>query len=293
MKILAVSGGIDSMVLMESFRGNSEVVVAHFNHGTRPSANEDEEFVRKWAGIYGFKFISKKGRLGERVSEERARAERYRFLKQVADEEGGTIVTAHHREDVIESIAINLLRGTGWRGVAVMGREEIERPMIKMSRAEIYRRAAEKGIHFRQDPTNVEDRYLRNRVREKLAEQEGSPTEHSKETSRQDGRPKEVAGWRERISELRERQLALEREVDETIKELLPEDGRYQRAWFSNLEDEVAMEILRAGLLRAGASATRLQIREFLEAIRTYAPEKKFNLPGDRLVTLHKTYFVL
>lgn len=270
-KVLAVSGGIDSMVLLDSFRGDSEVVVAHFNHGTRVSAKDDAEFVARKAREYGFDFVLGEAKLGENVSEEVARRERYRFLRQVAGD--GVIVTAHHREDVIESVIINLFRGTGWRGLAVMSREGVSRPMIKVSRAEIYRQAAERGICFRQDPTNVEDGYLRNRVRERLAVVPGE--------------------WREKVSELRERQVEIKREVDKIIGEILPGDRVYQREWFRDLDEGVAMEILRAGLLRAGVRATRVQIREFLEAIKTYAPEKKFNLPGDRLVTLHKTYFIL
>ncbi len=272
-KIIGVSGGIDSMLLMWRYRDAPGVVVAHFNHGTRPSADDDEAFVRKMAKRYGLKCVVGRAKLGEEVSEARARRARYDFLKEVAQKYDGEIVVAHHLDDLVESVAINLLRGTGWRGLAVMGNSQVSRPLIGLSKHEIYREASRAGIEYRQDPTNMEDNYLRNRVRER--------TEFLAEEKKVE------------LGRLRERQIELRDEVDEIVSGWLPKDGRYQRGWFLQMEDEVALELLRAGLLRAGISATRPQIRSFLEAIREYQPEKIFNLPGGRLVKLHRTYFCL
>ena len=171
-KILAVSGGIDSMVLLERFfRAEPEnIVVAHFNHGTRISADLDEQFVFSRCKELKVPFETMKIMLGEGVSEELARQKRYDFLYHVANKYGGEIYTAHHLDDLIESIAINLIRGTGWRGLTPFSDNRIHRPFIEMGfyKVDILRFAAENKVLFREDPTNATDDYLRNRVRLKL-----------------------------------------------------------------------------------------------------------------------------
>lgn len=271
--ILAVSGGIDSMTMLWLYRDEPRVVVAHFNHGTRPSADEDEAFVRRVAEGYGLPFVSEKVALGEGVSEADARKVRYDFLRRVAKKYDGEIYIAHHLDDLAESVVINLLRGTGWRGLAVMNNQSVKRPLLYWDKRKIERTAGEAKLTFRQDPTNNEDEYLRNRVREKV----GSLTEKTKE----------------QLGRLRQRQVEIAGEIDELIDELLPEDRIYQREWFFNMDDRVAVEILRASLRRTGVLATRPQILDFLRAIREYKAGKVFNLPGGRLVKIYKTYFVL
>lgn len=271
--ILAVSGGIDSMTMLWLYRNEPRVVVAHFNHGTRSSADEDENFVRRVAEEYGRPFVSERAVLGEGVSEAEARKARYDFLRRVAEEYGGEVYVAHHLDDLVESVVINLLRGTGWRGLAVMNNQSVKRPLVYWDKRKIERTAGEAKLTFRQDPTNIEDGYLRNRVREKV----GGLTEEAKG----------------RLGELRQRQVEIAGEIDHLIDGLLPEDRIYQREWFSELDDGVAVEILRAGLRRVGILATRPQILDFLQAIREYSAGKIFNLPGGKLVKIYKTYFVL
>lgn len=267
------------MVLLDVFEAkhHGEYVVAHFDHGMRPSAVSDAEFVRKKAAELGAKFYLGEGHLGTSASEAEAREARYKFLREVAKKEGGKIVTAHHLNDLAETIAINLLRGTGWRGLAPFS-NEVLRPFVfgegALTRFNIYKIASEKGIAFRQDPTNNEDKYLRNRLRQSLLENF-------------------TAKDYVKLARLFERQTELRKEIEGLMAEILPEDGRYERRWFLGLDDDVAMEILRAGLARRGDFLTRPQLRDFLAAIREYTPEKKFNLPGGKLVTIHKNFFVL
>jgi len=92
-------------------------VVAHFNHGTRPSADDDQKFVQKKCAELNIEFFTEKANLGENASEETAREKRYAFLNKIALREKGEIYTAHHMDDLIESVVINLIRGTGWRGL--------------------------------------------------------------------------------------------------------------------------------------------------------------------------------
>lgn len=276
--VLAISGGIDSMVLLDEFnrRHPNDFVVAHFDHGMRPSSKTDAEFVRKKAGELGVKFYLGEGHLDAYASEAEARKARYDFLREVAKKENGTIVTAHHVNDLSETIAINLLRGTGWRGLAPFS-NDIVRPFLKerpLTRCDIYKIASKRGIAFRQDPTNSEDKYLRNRVRRRVSDN-FTATDY------------------EKMTELFKKQTKLRAEIEKITKEFLSEDGYYKRSFFVAVDDDIATEILRAGLLGANISLTRPQLLDFLKAIREYAPEKKFNLPGGKFVTMHRDFFVL
>lgn len=289
-KILAVSGGVDSMVMLDVFCRrfpSEELVVAHFNHGVRENASEDADFVRARADEYGVRFCGGEAELGPGASEAQAREKRYEFLLQVANQYGNaTIYTAHHLDDLIETVIINILRGTGWRGLAAMDRKGVHRPFLEteffyepMDRAAIIEYAAKRRLRFREDPSNSWDEYLRNRVRHGM---------------------NNVLSFAEkmRIYEQWQKQRTLRDEIDGIINGFLPEDGGYERKWFRGLDTEeglqkVAREILRAGLLKAGVTATRPQIEDFRSAILNYASGKSFNLPDDRLVKLGKEEFWL
>jgi tRNA(Ile)-lysidine synthase len=112
--VVAVSGGVDSVVLLDHLAGHPEyeLVVAHFDHGIRDDSREDEAFVRSLAEKYNVPFESKREDLGKQASEELARDRRYAFLRSVAGKHNAQIITAHHADDAVETIAINLLRGT-------------------------------------------------------------------------------------------------------------------------------------------------------------------------------------
>ncbi|MDR3297971.1 MAG: tRNA lysidine(34) synthetase TilS [Candidatus Nomurabacteria bacterium] len=276
-KILAVSGGVDSVVMLDMMRDDPDVVVAHFNHGIRGNSDEDEFFVRKLASEYGLPFQTEKENLREKCSEAMAREKRYAFLRRVAQEYNGEIYTAHHSDDLVESVIINLLRGTGWRGLSPMMGEGVVRPLLMWDKARVHRYAAERGLRWRQDPTNTEDSYLRNRVRELFGM-----------TRRQDGEEKFMM-----VVDLAMRQREIGKEISQVIVDILPDDSIFCRQWFREMEDGVAIEILRAALLRVGKTATRPQLAGFLLAIREYAAGKSFNLPDDVLVRFSKDEFVL
>ena len=274
--ILAVSGGVDSMALLAMY-AHADIVVAHIDHGTRKSSAEDADFVRRKCQELGMKFYETKLELGEGVSEELARKKRYEFLKTVQEKEGGTLCTAHHLDDVLESIAINLIRGTGWRGLTPFYGDELVRPFIvaKMRKRDVLKFAGEQNICFRQDPTNYEAAYLRNRVREKMAELD--------ETTRAD------------IIELFEKQNELRRKIEKLVTDLAKQTivGKnfHKKELFLAADEKVALEVLREICLMHGYSLTRKQLADFLSAIKTYAPHKRFNLPKNHFVTILKNYF--
>ena len=174
--LLTVSGGVDSMVMLSLFvRSGYDIGVAHCNFQLRgEEAEEDEVMVEEEAVKYGVPFYNirfdTKGemeRTGDSM-EMAARRLRYEWFRQLSEEHGYTVVaTAHHADDSIETFFINLLRGTGLRGLTgisvVNGR--IIRPLLFASRREILDYAHANGIRFREDSSNRSTKYLRNKIR--------------------------------------------------------------------------------------------------------------------------------
>lgn len=167
--LVAVSGGVDSVVLLDRLISQrASVVVAHFDHGIRPDSAKDADFVRQLAKNYNVPFFTERQELGADASEDLARQERYQFLNQVAQKENAVVTTAHHLDDVVESVAINLMRGTGWRGLAVMGAANIYRPLLDWTKKDITSYAKKHHLKWREDPTNQSNVYTRNIVRRQL-----------------------------------------------------------------------------------------------------------------------------
>ena len=111
------------------------LIVAHFEHGIRgKESQEDCEFVRRLAEKDRLKFEFEHGNLGENSSEEKARNARYDFLRKIAKRENAIIFTAHHKNDLAETFALNLARGGGWRAVACFDSPDIERPFLRFSK---------------------------------------------------------------------------------------------------------------------------------------------------------------
>lgn len=278
------------MVLLERFfRDDPEnIVVAHFNHGTRTSADLDEQFVFSRCKELKVPFETMKIMLGEGVSEELARQKRYDFLYQVANKYGGEIYTAHHLDDLIESIAINLIRGTGWRGLTPFSDNRIHRPFIESGfyKTDILRFAAGNKVLFREDPTNSTDDYLRNRVRARLLSLPQSE--------------------KERLIQFYKSQTAIRQEIEElsesTFNSLIidtktPVNYRLRKDFFlehsEDYTDEVAQEVLRFACEKFGISLTRVQLKDFLRAIRIYGTNKKFNLPKDKMAVIGRDFIGL
>ena len=308
------------MVLLERFfRDEPEnIVVAHFNHGTRTSADLDEQFVFSRCKELKVPFETMKIMLGEGVSEELARQKRYDFLYHVANKYGGEIYTAHHLDDLIESIAINLIRGTGWRGLTPFSDNRIHRPFIEMGfyKTDILRFAAENKVLFREDPTNSTDDYLRNRVRSKLlimprAEKERLIDFYKRQTI-----------IRHEIEKLCESLLIflLMKNSSDEIKECVDSHGgadftsvfcaesealsniKIRKDFFlgnsflgndENYAEDTIEEVLRFMCEKIGVNLTRVQLKDFLRAIRTYGTNKKFNLPKDKMAVIGRDFIGL
>lgn len=178
--LVAFSGGPDSTALVFLFRELSldwglELCLGHFNHKLRAGAGLDETFVRETAGRLGLPLfvgqadVRAEARRRRWNLEEAARNLRYAFLKKTARETGaGKIATGHTRTDQAETFLIRLLRGSGRRGLAGIYPavdDVIIRPLIEVERKHILEYLKERGIACREDESNRDRRFLRNRIR--------------------------------------------------------------------------------------------------------------------------------
>ncbi len=167
--ILAVSGGLDSMVLLHAvaaWRPTSlAVTVATFDHGTGEAARDAARLVRREARRLGLPVVHGRARIAGWTEEEWRRA-RWRFLRRVARRVGGRVVTAHTRDDQVETVVLRILRGSGARGLAaLLAPSPVLRPFLSLSRSYLAAVAATRSIPFVEDPSNADRRHLRNRVR--------------------------------------------------------------------------------------------------------------------------------
>lgn len=177
--LLAISGGLDSMVMARLFSATKiNFGVAHVNFNLRgKSSIEDALFVETWCKKNkrpyfeldaNTKSYSKKHGLS---LQEAAREIRYKWFTEIAGAHGYLkIATAHHLDDSIETFFINLLRGTGIRGIAGIPSKNgnIIRPLLFASRSDLEQWAKKLRIKHREDASNESDAYLRNRIRHHL-----------------------------------------------------------------------------------------------------------------------------
>ena len=163
----------------------ADFIVANYDHGIRGKVSaEDAEFVRQQCRNYGVAVRCGCGKLAAATGEAVARQYRYDFFRRVAEaiarDDPVYLVTAHHRDDLLETIALNIVRGTGWRGLAPMNQPQVLRPLLDIAKAELVSYAIEHGLTWREDQTNDSPRYLRNRLRVLLASR--SPADKAKLT---------------------------------------------------------------------------------------------------------------
>lgn len=174
--LLTVSGGVDSMVLMSlTAAAGYNFGVAHCNFQLRgKESDEDEVLVEREAKRLGVEFFNKRfdttaemERTGESM-EMAARRLRYQWFRELCDEHGYTVIAiAHHINDSIETFFINMLRGTGLRGLTGITNHvgRIVRPLMFTNRKDIHDYAVAHRIPFREDSSNRSTKYLRNKVR--------------------------------------------------------------------------------------------------------------------------------
>ncbi|HIE07579.1 MAG TPA: tRNA lysidine(34) synthetase TilS [Desulfarculaceae bacterium] len=256
---IACSGGLDSMALLklaQEFVAETRLTlgVIHLNHNLRPDAFADEQFVADYAlksqlplVLGQVRDLRSKALNSNHSLETLARNYRYAFFQRLlASRSQAVIMTAHNASDQVETIMMNLMRGSGLRGIKGIPRQRgrIGRPLLEVTRTRLAEYLHENRIHFREDPSNLSLEFKRNRVRHELL-----PV-----IRRLGG-----SGVEERIAGAGLRLAADLRIIDHRIDDLWPEveytNGRIMvsRRLLQELEADLKPHFLGRMIRRAGA----------------------------------------
>lgn len=281
--VVAVSGGVDSVVLLDmlSRLHGLELIVAHFDHGIRPESTEDEQFVRVLANKNGLQYESSRVELGPNASEAEAREARYEFLRNIALRYGARgIITAHHQDDVIETSMINIIRGTGRHGLtSLSNNRDLVRPLLHIPKLELYKYAEQHGLSWREDLTNKDTKYLRNKLRIDVV---AGMTDQQR------------ADWLKLIEKAHVSNEKLDIEIGNLLRRGLHKNQLIlNRSWFIKLPHSVSKEVLRVLLLRAGCTdIDRKTIERLTVQIKTMPQGKTLQAAGvDVLLTKRSARF--
>ena len=179
--LLGLSGGADSTALLtlltpEARSGRIRLEAVHVNHGLRGCESDgDEQFCRELCEKEGIPFTAYKAELDGRKDEDSARKARFAFFREKLLQTGAdALILAHNADDQAETFLMRLLRGAGPEGLECMRSDEntdgirILRPLLAIRREEIREALRTDGISWREDSSNGEDIYLRNRIRKEL-----------------------------------------------------------------------------------------------------------------------------
>jgi tRNA(Ile)-lysidine synthase len=171
--VLAVSGGPDSMVLLDAaaHAAREQVsLVATFDHASGPHSGAAAELVERVAESLRLPVLVGRAQVPDPgAGETEWRRARWRFLRHSAAELGARVVTAHTRDDQVETVLMRAMRGAGPRGLAAMFADSpVVRPLLATSRADVERYVGERGLETVRDPGNLSRAHLRNRIRLEL-----------------------------------------------------------------------------------------------------------------------------
>lgn len=261
--VVAISGGVDSMVLLDLLvrQADLKLIVAHYDHGIRPDSSLDRKLVQQAAQRYGLQFVYDLGNLGPNTSEATARKARYQFLYNVqGTAKAQAIITAHHQDDLAETAILNILRGTGRRGLtSLRSTDVIKRPLLGNAKSEIRQYAKDNQITWREDTTNSDTTYLRNYIRNVLI-------------------PKlDDEAYQQLLSHIKTAQ-DLNHQIDEQLVNHLhvqTSHTKIDRHYFVMLPNTVANEVMAAWLKKTGVKDVDKKLIHKLTQIAKTSPSNR------------------
>ena len=307
--VLGVSGGPDSICMLnilneikndETIDLTYEIVVAHINHLIRDEAKEDENFVKDFCQKIGIQFYSKSidvqkiannNKIG---TEEAGRNARYQFFDEILDKTNSNkIAIAHNKNDKVETMIMNMLRGSGiagLKGIEPIKNNKYIRPLIECERFEIEQYCKENNIDARIDRTNFENIYTRNKVRNVVIpyiKQEFNPN---------------IIQTMDRLSELvKEEDEYLENTVKSKYKELIIEENEKQFVMdlkgFNKQEKVIKSRLLLYTISRLLGSTNGIEKIHIEDVIKLCENNigNKYLTPNKNIKVLvknHKIYFI-
>ncbi|HEY7162111.1 MAG TPA: tRNA lysidine(34) synthetase TilS [Acidobacteriota bacterium] len=269
---VAFSGGPDSASLLHILKQlYPQTEAIYVNHNLRTDSKKEEKFVRKFCTDNKIPLHIEEMNWKEKPAnmEEAARKKRYRHLEKVAKEFGFTkIALAHHQDDLVETILLRLIRGTGPRGLIAMQpiRGRYIRPLLDSTRLEIQQYLVEQSLPSYNDPTNKNRNFDRNKIRHDLL-----PYIENNFNPKVRAALLRFANWSEEQSNL----------IDELIQPHLGliTDAGIHKNKFQQLSHPLQKELIRRALLKADPSF-RINSRVLEAILKTITASTKMELPG-------------
>lgn len=303
--LIAISGGVDSVLLTFLLAKNlsktsspkitnpidelladfakelklTKIELAYIDHSQRDDTSQDLKVIQELAKNLSLVLTVQKLELPPKCSEALARQERYKALAKIQKDRGlEHLITAHHADDVLETSLINLIRGTGPRGLSSLKHQPTGtwRPYlyrfeegIHITKKDIIKRAQELKLNWHEDSTNQETHYLRNRIRLKLSSM---------------GRPELKTNHLQILSRNQATLSNLQAELQNLLTTLTIESDSknlsLDRPKFNSLPDELKTEIILTVLHKLGAEPDRRGITKAVEFIKNSPSKKTLQLKG-------------
>lgn len=283
--VVALSGGVDSMTLLHLLRFGGAVPpptlhAAHLDHRMRAESRADAEWLGGVCAGWGVTHHLRAASAPVR-SEAEGRELRYRFLAEVAEGlgTGAVVLTGHTADDQAETVLFRIARGSGPRGLAgirPVRPPSILRPLLPFRRAEVEAYAAAHDVPHREDPTNRDPRWTRNRIRHEIL------------PALEAAVPGAAAALAALAGTSRAESAALDLLLDERIAALAlagPADASppalaFDREALAALPDPLLTVLLRRAAMRMGASPGRTATAALLRFVREAASGRRVTLEG-------------
>lgn len=296
--VLALSGGPDSMCLLTLLleikkHKKIEIICAHVNHNTRPSCEKEEKFIREYLKKYNipFEYYKIKEYQKGKFTEQEGREKRYGFLKQVVKKYNGTyLFTAHHVDDLTETIIMRILRGSTLSGYLGLKQDfkweevRIVRPLLQNTKKEILEYLKIKNIPYVTDESNEDETYKRNRIRKNIL-----PLIEKEETN-----------YKEKIIKFSKTLEKSNEIIEETLKELkvkLEEEHKIKKIEFLKLskcvQEAYLKEYFKENYDKNLYKITDKHLRIALKMIENKKEKDLLCFPDKKLFKKDKKYIYL